>query len=124
MRVVDKYFVKSIENIIKSIVYADDVKEISYVVIVYKEYTEIINELYNNLNSACNYLQHYMNEQIGTTYDLRVYARWKDGVTDEEGALNPKELLLVNCKRQSNGRYWVSTNYSIGGWEINKEEYL
>ena len=125
MRVVDKYFVKSIENTIKSIVYPDDVKEISYVVIVYKEYTEIINELYNNLNSACNYLQHYMNEQIGTTYDLRVYARWKDGVTDDdEGALNPEELLSVSCKRQSNGRYWVSTNYLIDGLEVNKEKYL
>lgn len=125
MRVVNKNFVKSVENTIKSMVYPDDVKKISYTVIVLKDYTEIINEVYSSLNNACKYLQHYMDEQIGTIYILRVYAHWKDGVTDDdEGALNPEELLSVNCKRQSNGRYWVSQNYFIDGWEVNKEEYL
>ena len=125
MRVANKYFAKSIENTIKSMVYPDDVKKISYTIIVLKEYTEIINEVYSSLNNACKYLQHYMDEQIGTTYILRVYAHWKDGVTDDdEGALNPEELLSVSCKRQSNGRYWVSQNYIIDDWEVNKEEYL
>ena len=125
MRVVNKYFVKSIENAIKSMVHPDDVKKISYTVIVLKEYTEIINEVDSSLNNACKYLQHYMDEQIGIIYILRVYAHWKDGVTeDDEGALNPEELLSVNCKRQSNRRYWVSQHYSIGDWEVNKEEYL
>lgn len=125
MRVVNKYFVKSIENTIKNMIYPDDVKKISYVVIVLKDYTEIINEVHSGLNNACKYLQHYMDEQIGTTYELRVYVHWKDGVTDDdEGALNPEELLSVNCKRQSNGKYWVSQNYFIDGWEVNKEEYL
>lgn len=125
MRVVNKKFVKSVENTIKSMVYPDDVKKINYTVIVLKDYTEIINEVYSSLNNACKYLQHYMDEQIGTTYILRVYAHWKDGVTDDdEGALNPEELLSVSCKRQSNGRYWVSQNYIIDGWEVNKEEYL
>lgn len=125
MRVANKYFAKSIENTIKSMVYPDDVKKISYTVIVLKEYTEIINEVYSSLNNACKYLQHYMDEQIGTTYILRVYAHWKDGVTDDdEGALNPEELLSVSCKRQSNGRYWVSQNYIIDDWEVNKEAYL
>ena len=58
MRVVNKHFVKSIENTIKSMVYPDDVKKISYVVIVLKDYTEIINEVYSGLNNACKYLQH------------------------------------------------------------------
>ena len=125
MRVVNKHFVKSIENTIKSMVYPDDVKEINYVVTVLKDYTEIINEVHSGLNNACKYLQHYMDEQIGTTYELRVYAHWKDGVTDDdEGALNPEELLSVSCKKQSNGKYWVSTNYFIDGCEVNKDEYL
>ena len=37
MRVVNKHFVKSIENTIKSMVYPDDVKEINYVVTVLDE---------------------------------------------------------------------------------------
>ena len=125
MRVVNKHFVKSIENTIKSMVYPDDVKEISYVVTVFKEDTEIITEVYSGLNNACKYLQHYMDEQIGTTYELRVYVHWKDGVTDDdEGALNPEELLSVSCKKQSNGKYWVLQNYFIDGCEVNKDEYL
>lgn len=113
MRVVNKYFVKSIENAIKSMVHPDDVKKISYTVIVLKEYTEIINEVDSSLNNACKYLQHYMDEQIGIIYILRVYAHWKDGVTEE--------LLSVSCKQQSNGRYLVSQNYITGDY---KEEYL
>ena len=127
MRVVNKHFVKSIENTIKSMVYPDDVKEINYVVTVLdEEWGEIVaRNRHNSLNNACKYLQHYMDEQIGTFYRLEVYAHWKDGVTDDdEGALNPEELLSVNCKRQSNGRYWVSQNYFIDGCEVNKDEYL
>ena len=127
MRVVNKHFVKSIENTIKSMVYPDDVKEINYVVTVLdEEWGEIVaRNRHNSLNNACKYLQHYMDEQIGTTYELRVYVHWKDGVTDDdEGALNPEELLSVSCKKQSNGKYWVSTNYFIDGCEVNKDEYL
>lgn len=98
MRVANKYFVKSIESTIKSMVYPDDVKEISYVVTVLdKEWGEIVaRNRHNSLNNACKYLQHYIDEQIGTFYRLEVYVYWKDGVTDDdEGALNPKELCIT-----------------------------
>lgn len=127
MRIVNKYFVKSIENTIKSMIYPNYVKEIRWVVMVLdKEWGEIIvRNKHNSLNNACKYLQHYIDEQIGTFYRLEVYVRWKNGVTDDdEGALNPEELLSVSCKKQSNGTYWVSTNYLIDGYEVNKEEYL
>ena len=127
MRVVNKHFVKSIENTIKSMAYSDDVKEINYVVTVLdEEWGEIVaRNKHNSLNNACKYLQHYIDEQIGTFYKLEVYAHWKDGVTDDdEGALNPEELLTVFCKKQSNGKYLVLTHYLIDGCEVNKEEYL
>lgn len=130
MKVINRHFIKSIENTIKSIVYPDDVKEISYVVTVFDVFDEewkgiVVRKKQNSLNNACKYLQHYIDEQIGEIYVLQVYVYWKDGVTDDdEGALNPEELLSVKCKRQSNGRYWVSTNYFIDGLEVNKEEYL
>ena len=92
MRVANKYFVKSIESTIKSMVYPDDVKEISYVVTVLdKEWGEIVaRNRHNSLNNA------YIDEQIGTFYRLEVYVYWKDGVTDDdEGALNPKELCIT-----------------------------
>ena len=98
MRVANKYFVKSIESTIKSMVYPDDVKEISYVVTVLdKEWGEIVaRNKYNSLNNACKYLQHYIDEQIGTFYRLEVYVYWKDGVTDDdEGALTPEELCIT-----------------------------
>lgn len=127
MKVINKHFIKSVENKIKSMVYPDDVKKISYIVTVFdKEWKGIVvSNKHNSLNNACKYLQHYIDEQIGEIYVLQVYVYWKDGVTDDdEGALNPEELLSVNCKKQSNGRYWVSTNYFIDGLEVNKEEYL
>jgi hypothetical protein len=127
MRVVNKHFVKSIENTIKNMVYPDDVKEISYIVTVFDKEWEgiVVRKKQNSLNNACKYLQHYIDEQIGEIYVLQVYVYWKDGVTDDdEVALNPEEVLSVKCKKQSNGRYWVSQNYFIDGWEVNKEEYL
>ena len=91
-----------------------------------EEWGEIVaRNRHNSLNNACKYLQHYMDEQIGTFYKLEVFTHWKDGVTDDdEGALNPEELLSGFCKKQSNGKYWVLTYYFIAGCEVNKDEYL
>ena len=104
---------KKIENVIKEDIFLNILTVVSMILFII------------SLMIFAKYLQHYMDEQIGTTYELRVYVHWKDGVTDDdEGALNPEELLSVSCKKQSNGKYWVSTNYFIDGCEVNKDEYL